>query len=124
MATYGLSPGLLARSTNCLAAEVHQSDATSTDVSFDLELTFPAGIWVRSHDLVGESQRQIPRAAVVTTARLRLAVGEGGPAELQLARVPDEQRQPELTQELRRVDTVGLVTFDVKQTVQGWCDGD
>jgi hypothetical protein len=33
-----LSPGLLANGTNVLAVEIHQVNATSTDLSFDLEL--------------------------------------------------------------------------------------
>jgi Big-like domain-containing protein len=34
-----LSPGLLVNGTNVLAVEIHQVNATSTDLSFDLELT-------------------------------------------------------------------------------------
>ncbi|HEY2952487.1 MAG TPA: Ig-like domain-containing protein, partial [Verrucomicrobiae bacterium] len=34
-----LSPGLLINGTNVLAVEVHQANATSTDLSFDLELS-------------------------------------------------------------------------------------
>jgi len=34
-----VSPALLVNGTNVLAVEIHQSNATSTDLSFDLELT-------------------------------------------------------------------------------------
>jgi len=42
--SYTISPSLLVNGTNTLAVEVHQSDLTSSDISFDLELSYTAPV--------------------------------------------------------------------------------
>ena len=54
------SPGALVEGTNILAVEIHQANATSSDISFDLEMTgrrFAAPVLLRGEPLPGDQLR-------------------------------------------------------------------
>jgi tetratricopeptide (TPR) repeat protein len=113
----------LLKGDNCLAVEIHQSDPSSSDMSFDLQLGTPPGAAVAIDNLFGEGPGQIPHRVLALGATLRLILRDDSPNGLRLSQITNlDHADTDSILWSRNAD--GIVSFDVKHAVQAWCDGE
>ena len=124
-----VDPGLLVEGTNYLAVEIHQVGLTSSDISFDLQLTAAGYGLLRFDKLFGDDAGKIPLGSLIQHAQLSLHPGIPA-SSLNLYQnlkpwPPDNRQESKAVEDARQNAALnwGNGKFDVTASVQAWADG-